>query len=128
MDIKGLDKVLKNLDKVDDKIEEKKEIALKKSSSFILDETIPITPMSPVGSATRGNLRKSGKAFTEYSNGDLVGKITFGDGRVDYAYRVHELSNSTNWSEPGTTNKYLEKTLRKNTENIKRLIVEELKL
>ena len=41
--------------------------------------------------------------------------VTFGGGAVEYAVAVHEMPNETNWTEPGTGNKYLEKPLKANS-------------
>lgn len=113
-------------------IERKKIIALTEGAEFILGETIPVTPKSPqdfikdVG--LPGDLRKSGNTQLEKRFGELVGLITFGDGRVDYAVHVHEMPDDTNYSEPGTGNKYLEKTIRAKGNECLKLMARRIKL
>lgn len=125
--MKGLDKVLRNLEKEKEDMNNKSYIAVRKAAEFVLDKAIPLTPMSPLGSKTSGNLRRSGKTKVVNRNGEKVGIITFGGGEVSYALRIHEAPSNWNWSEPGTGPKYLERPLRENVDKVKKIISTELK-
>ena len=62
-----------------------------------------------------GELRKSGTVSVDKKGMMTTGKVSFGGGAVEYAVAVHEMPNETNWTEPGTGNKYLEKPLKANS-------------
>jgi len=126
--IVGLDNVLNNLDRVESEMERDAKKGARKAADHILAKTIPVTPMSDLGSGTSGNLRKSGKTKVEVTGSHIDGVITFGDGRVDYAAAVHEMPETNNWSEPGTGSKYLEKTIRREQQNALSIIEREVKL
>ena len=104
----ALNDVLRNLNTVSKQIEKKAEKQIKKCCEDLLSKAIDITPMDT------GELRKSGT--TDYDTATKTGKVSFGGGAVDYAVAVHEMPNETNWSEPGTGNKFLEKPLKANSE------------
>ena len=61
-------------------------------------------------------LMKSGVVDVEKNGLKTTGRVTFGGGQVDYADIVHEMPNTTNWTEPGTGNKYLENPLKENSQ------------
>ena len=104
----ALNDVLRNLNTVSKQIEKKAEKQIKKCCEDLLSKAIDITPIDT------GELRKSGT--TDYDTATKTGKVSFGGGAVDYAVAVHEMPNETNWSEPGTGNKFLEKPLKANSE------------
>jgi len=103
----ALNDVLRNLNKVTKDTEKKAERQIKKCCEDLLSKAVDITPMNT------GELRKSGT--TDYDSAKKTGRVTFGGGSVDYAVAVHEMPDETNWTEPGTGNKYLEKPLKANS-------------
>ena len=105
--VMALNDVLRNLNKVTVVTEKKAEIQIKKCCEDLLSKAVDITPIDT------GELRKSGT--TDYDDAKKTGRVTFGGGAVEYAVAVHEMPNETNWSEPGTGNKYLEKPLKANS-------------
>ena len=100
--------VIRNLNNLTAQMEKKAEKQIKKCCEDLLSKAVDITPMDT------GELRKSGT--TDYDTATKTGKVSFGGGAVDYAVAVHEMPNETNWSEPGTGNKFLEKPLKANSE------------
>ena len=100
--------VIVNLNNLIKQMEKKAEKQIKKCCEDLLSKAVDITPLDT------GELRKSGT--TDYDTATKTGKISFGGGAVDYAVAVHEMPNETNWSEPGTGNKFLEKPLKANSE------------
>ena len=106
--VMALNDVLRNLNKVTKDTEKKAEIQIKKCCEDLLSKAVDITPIDT------GELRKSGT--TDYDSAKKTGRVTFGVGAVEYAVAVHEMPNETNWTEPGTGNKYLEKPLKANSE------------
>ena len=106
--VMALNDVLRNLNKITKDTEKKAEKQIKKCCEDLLSKAVDITPMDT------GELRKSGT--TDYDTGTKTGKVSFGGGAVDYAVAVHEMPNETNWSEPGTGNKFLEKPFKANSE------------
>ena len=100
--------VIRNLNNLTKQIEKKAEKQIKKCCEDLLSKAVDITPMNT------GELRKSGT--TDYDTATKTGKVSFGGGAVNYAVAVHEMPNETNWSEPGTGNKFLEKPLKANSE------------
>ena len=103
----ALNDVLRNLNKVTVDTEKKAERQIKKCCEDLLSKAVDITPIDT------GELRKSGT--TDYDSSKKTGRVTFGGGAVEYAVAVHEMPNETNWTEPGTGNKYLEKPLKANS-------------
>lgn len=127
-DVTGLDNVLRNLDREMQNIKKRTKKGTRKAAEFILNEAAKITPMSPMGSGTSGDLRKSGKTRLEEDPNGIDGIISFGDGRVNYAAAVHEMPTNSNWSEQGTGNKYLERTIRKYRDKALRYIEEAVRI
>jgi len=127
-DVFGLDDVLRRFSDVVDDIERDVIRGTKDAGDHVLEKTIQVTPMSPLGSGTSGDLRQSGKNIIEIHQNYVDAVISFGDGQVDYALAVHEMPNDTNWTEPGTGNKYLEKTIREQSRMIKSIIARRVDL
>lgn len=100
--------VIRNLNNLIKQMEKKAEKQIKKCCEDLLSKAVDITPMNT------GELRKSGT--TDYDTATKTGKVSFGGGAVNYAVAVHEMPNETNWSEPGTGNKFLEKPLKANSD------------
>ena len=106
--VMALNDVLRNLNRIIRDTEKKSEKQIKKCCEDLLSKAVDITPMDT------GELRKSGT--TDYDSAKKTGRVTFGGGSVEYAVAVHEMPNETNWTEPGTGNKYLEKPLKANSD------------
>lgn len=77
------------------------------SAWLILGDSLPITPMRD------GILRSTQHVKPPVITRDEV-KVEFGYGgpAAPYAWRVHELPESSNWTTPGTGPKYLEGPLQ----------------
>ena len=112
--------VIRNLNNLTAQMEKKAEKQIKKCCEDLLSKAVDITPMDT------GELRKSGT--TDYDTATKTGKVSFGGGAVDYAVAVHEMPNETNWSEPGTGNKFLEKPLKANSEKYLQSIAKAVEL
>ena len=112
--------VISNLNNLIKQMEKKAEKQIKKCCEDLLSKAVDITPLDT------GELRKSGT--TDYDTATKTGKVSFGGGAVDYAVAVHEMPNETNWSEPGTGNKFLEKPLRANSEKYLQSIAKAVEL
>lgn len=84
------------------------------------DKIIPVTPIGPGDGKgyAGGDLRKS--ITTKHMEpGDLYFEWISKGTEAPYNKRVHELPNdSTNWSEPGTGNKYLERPVNNHAEKL----------
>ena len=80
--------------------------ALNECCEEVRSEVIPVTPKSRGG----GNLRNSVKNYgVEIAGTVATGTVGAGGAGIKYARRVHELPEDSNWSEPGTGPKYLER-------------------
>ena len=112
--------VISNLNNLIKQMEKKAEKQIKKCCEDLLSKAVDITPLDT------GELRKSGT--TDYDTATKTGKVSFGGGAVDYAVAVHEMPNETNWSEPGTGNKFLEKPLKANSEKYLQSIAKAVEL
>ena len=76
-----------------------------------------------------GDLRKSGTVQVDKKGIETIGQVGFGgDQTSDYAVIVHEMPNTTNWSEPGTGSKYLENPLKENSQNYLNKIADAVKV
>ena len=104
----ALNDVLRNLNITVATMNKNVEKQIEKCSQDLLRKAIDKTPMD------KGELRKSGAVEVEKKGLKTTGKVSFGDGQVDYADIVHEMPNDVNWTEPGTGNKYLENPLKEN--------------
>jgi len=120
--------ILDNVADIPDKVEMESVRALARVVRTALkDDIIPVTPMSPPDSGTSGNLRRSGKVRVERNNYKVDGIISFGNAEVNYASYVHEMPDSTNWTTPGTGNKYVEKPLRIHSTKYMKMIADWLR-
>lgn len=99
--------VLNNFDRLVDKLEKVTEKAVYEVSADLLRESNELTPFDT------GDLRKSGKLRMKKGTHGIAGIVSYGDARVDYAAKVHE-EKAKNYSEEGTSWKYLERPLKKN--------------
>lgn len=111
----ALEDVLRNFDKVVGEMKEESEKVVYKVSADLLRESNELTPFD------RGWLRKSGKVKVEKKRNNVIGTVSYGDSRVDYAQKVHEIK-AQNYSEPGTSWKYLERPLKANAKKYQRAL------
>ena len=102
--------VLRNLNLTVERINKNAEKSIEKCCQDLKRKAIDKTPMD------KGALRQSAAVIVEKAGMKTVGKVSFGGGKVDYADIVHEMPNETNWTEPGTGNKYLENPLKENAQ------------
>lgn len=121
--VTGVAEVKKNMQVVENKLDDQIKKSLLKAGSFLLGECIPVTPKDT------GELRKSGKTYLSKKNKEYTEKVVFGNAKAHYALKVHEMpAETTNWSEPGTSSKYLERPFRENKDKIISIIKEGIKI
>lgn len=84
----------------------------KAGEQLLTDKIIPVTPLD------KGDLRKS--LTTEHATIENKEFVWVSKGtEAPYNLKVHEMPNdSTNWSEPGTGNKYLERPVNNNAKKL----------
>ena len=118
--VKGMDIVLGNLNREIMKIQERSMAGLIESAMLIrrdMEKTQPLIPLDT------GNLRASW-FVTEYKKEKKFGLIM--GFSANYAVFVHEMvdrgSKKINWSRPGSGPKFLEEALKRNTEQILKII------
>ena len=99
--VKGLDKVLRNVNKELNKISSRCERGVYKGALYIKARALEKTPIDT------GNLRGSCYLDPPYPNPTIEIGYT-----ADYAIYVHEIDK--NYKAPGTSWKYLEKALNEN--------------
>ena len=104
----ALNDVLRNLNITVLNMNKKVEKQIELCAEDLLSKAVDRTPIDT------GELRKSGTVSVDKKGMMITGKVSFGGGAVDYADIVHEMPNTTNWTEPGTGNKYLENPLKEN--------------
>ena len=115
----ALDDVLRNFDKVIDKLEKKAEKVVYEVAGDLLKESSQLVPFKD------GDLRKSGKVTMVRRGRKPIARVSYGDGRVTYALIRHEVK-AKNYSETGTGWKYLERPLKQNTNKYKKYIKNKL--
>jgi hypothetical protein len=86
----------------------------------LLKEAIPLTPMDT------GNLRNTGFVGFATNRDGIEVKVGFGGTAASYALRVHELPKESNFSEPGTGPKYLERPFDQRKRGLARRVADEL--
>lgn len=123
LEIKGLDKVIKNLKAIRKRMAKELPMALLKEGNAIMTESK--TKYVPVET---GALRSSGRANTPVTRGDII-KVTlsYGGAAAPYAAAIHEAPNDWNWSVAGTGPKYLEIPAKKAVPGMSRRIARDLK-
>jgi len=79
--------------------------ALYDEATRVINKSIPITPFDT------GDLRRSAFVSMPTASGANAIEVELGYGGLasQYALAVHEMPKGTNWQEPGTGSKYLEK-------------------
>ena len=106
----ALNDVLRNLNITVSNMNKKVEKQIELCAEDLLSKAVDRTPKDTK------ELMKSGTVSVEKKGMVTTGKVSFGGGAVDYADIVHEMPNTTNWTEPGTGNKYLENPLKENSQ------------
>jgi hypothetical protein len=99
VEIRGMDKLVKDLDKADAATEAAVKTAMYSVAHEMMEKSIKITPKDD------NHLRDSWYITRPVR---IVNFVELGYG-MEYANYVHEMPDTTNWTEPGTGNKYLEK-------------------
>ena len=92
-------------------LEQKIEIAVGEVTQQALTDCLDVTPISPLGSDTSGDLRRSATARVENAGSKTRGVVAYS---ARYALAVHEMPSTNNFSEAGTSSKFIEDTLRRN--------------
>ena len=119
--VKGLDKIISNLNKKVVKMESASMRGLIKAVIHIRREMDKTPPLIPIDF---GNLRGSFFSNPIYLNGKPV--IHFGFS-ANYAWYVHEMIDpGINWSRPGSGPKFLEAHLKANEKEILEIIKREM--
>ncbi len=104
---KKTEQVIKNLKALGKGMTKAAANALKEVGENTISAALPITPLRD---RRGGSLRRSAYVGFPTPKGSGVEVEVGFDGRsAPYALWVHEMPDSTNWSEPGTGNKFLEK-------------------
>ena len=120
--VKGLDKIISNLNKKMDEIEKLSMQGLIKAVIFIrreMDKTPPLIPIE------FGNLRGSFFSNPIYIKRRPVVQFGF---TANYAWFVHEMIDpDINWKRPGSGPKFLEAHLKANQKEILDIIKKEIK-
>lgn len=82
----------------------------------------------------KGTLRASERMGISEDGGTISGEVTFGVTEVDekgnrfnYALKLHEMGEFKNPTTPGTHPKFLERPLKENVDDFKRMIAEEIR-
>lgn len=117
--LKGLEKVIRNLNKEIDKIKGRTGQGLMAAGLFIQGEAQEVTPVE------KGVLVNS--AFVDLDNqpqGPVV-RVGF---TAEYAAIVHELPADSNFTKPGTGPKFLENTVDTNRDTILKIIKNRAKI
>ena len=104
----AINDVLRNFGSITDEIERRTKQAVYETGANLLNESKQVTPFDT------GDLRDSGKMRMEKTPKGWNAVVTYGDGVVDYAAKVHE-DIHVQFHEPGTGAKYLENPLKTNT-------------
>lgn len=111
--VTGLDEILRNLNGVVAEIEGDTRKGLQAAGLFIKGKAKEITPVQ------FGPLRRSAFFSTDVISSGSRLRVGY---TQSYAPFVHEMPDSTNWSSPGTGNKFLEKAVKNNVPEIIQII------
>ena len=106
MAVTGLANVMTNLNAAIKDIENRTHEGIVAAGVFVKGESQEITPVE------FGILNNSA-----FSTSNAPMRVTIGY-TADYAPYVHEFPDSTNWTKPGTGNKFLEKAVKNNIPEI----------
>ena len=116
MAIKGLDNVIRNLNTAIKDIKGGTHEGLVAAGVFIKGESQEIVPVD------FGILSNSA-----FSQAVAPMKVVVGY-TAEYAPYTHEMPSSTNWTKPGTGNKFLEKAVKENIPQILKVIQKRAKI
>ena len=123
--IEGMNEVMRNLRREIARIEGLTLEGVVEAANFIKGEAMEITPMSDGQRLPGGAIREGGtlvnSAFTD-SDVTSRGPVSRVGYTAPYAAAVHEMPATTNWSKPGTGNKFLEKPIARNHNKILRIL------
>ncbi len=112
--VSGLTEINRNLAKELKKIEGKSVSGFEAAMVYLKSEMIPVTP------AEFGTLRNSVFSVVRKTlNGTIRASLGF---TAKYAPFVHEMPDTTDWSTPGTGNKFLENTVKNNQREIVEIV------
>lgn len=113
MKVKGLDSVLRNLNKEISNIEGDTYTGLRKAALFIENESNEKVPQD------KGVLINSSFSGVGFSLGKIVARVGY---TAKYAPYVHEMPASFNFTKIGTGPKFLEKAVKNNTKAILNIV------
>jgi hypothetical protein len=117
IEIHGVPVVLKNIENAFEDIKRNSVKGLIKCQVTLTRKAMPITPLSLGG----GNLR--GSYNSPIPKEVLPGVwVAIVENSADYAAKVHEMPEETNWTTEGTGPKFLERPLFENTNEFLELI------
>ncbi|MCK4621339.1 MAG: hypothetical protein KAT62_03890 [Desulfuromonadales bacterium] len=116
MAVKGLDNVLANLRKEIEGIKGRTEAGMHEAGLFIQGEAQEITPQE-FGVLINSAFTSTAVIFGE----QIVTRIGY---TAHYAPYVHEMPADSNWTKPGTGNKFLQKALNNNQHEVLGIIKE----
>lgn len=111
--VEGVENVKKNLVTAIKDVGNNTEQGVKAAGTFIQAEAQEITPQR------KGVLINS--SFNQLVNTDKGVNAVVGFS-ADYAAAVHEMPDDTNWTKPGSENKFLEKAVTRNITTILNII------
>lgn len=108
--VKGLDNVMRNLNREIKAIEGRSREGLLQAALFVESEAVPITPI------LTGTLRNS--AFTDITAPGQTPPIARVGYSAEYAAAVHEMPEEYNYTSPGTGPKFLQRAISENVQEI----------
>lgn len=114
--IKGMNKVLKNLNKEIKGIQGKTKAGVLAAVTFIEGESNEIVPQK-LGKLINSSFSDVGKRFILF--GKIVGRVGY---TAKYADIVHEMPETNNFTKPGTGPQFLLKAVTRNAQTILKII------
>jgi hypothetical protein len=121
--IRGIDNVVRNLNRALDKKKRASVKGLILAAAFIRRDMESTPPLIPVDT---GNLRASWFTTTGYRNGDPFIQMGF---NAEYAVLVHEMTDAdVQWKRSGSGPKFFESALKRNKETLLRIIATGMKV
>ena len=112
----AINDVFRNLNKIEKEIDNNIQKAIYECSADLLKESNKICPFN------NGDLRRSGQVTMKTNEGI----VSYGGGTVDYALKVHEIK-AKNYTEAGTSWKYLERPLKEKHKQYNNIIKNSVK-
>lgn len=121
--IKGVDKLMRNLNRELRQIKGRSIQGMIKAAAFIRSDMEKVPPLIPLDT---GNLRASWFVTSGSISGRPFVQMGF---TAEYAFFVHEMmGNNIDWNRPGSGGKFLESALRRNHERIIDIIAQDAKI